>query len=160
MGLDNGIDIKFRKLEELGKDISPKIFKNITKRLTSFDNDKKDVYDLLYWRKCYNIRELFRDFCNENEINFQDGDITYLTLDKTIRFIDCLLKYHNKKWWNGSAGHEIYPALSILSSSIWEWDDIKKNYKHMYKEALKFLKYLKKSKVLGNYYTIYFYDSY
>lgn len=157
MGLDNGINIEFRKLEE---GTSPKIFKNITKRLTSFDNDKKDVYDLLYWRKCYNIRELFRDFCNKNKINFHEGDLTYLTLNETIRFIDCLLKHHNKKWWNGSADHETYPALFILSNSIWEWEDIKKNYKHMYKEALKFLKYLKKSKVLGNYYTIYFYDSY
>lgn len=157
MGLDNGINIEFRKLKE---GTPPKIFKNITKRLTSFDNYTKDVYDLLYWRKCYNIRELFKGFCNENKINFQDGDITYLTLDETIRFIDCLLKHHNKKWWNGSAGHEMYPALFILSGSIWEWEDIKKNYKLMYKKALKFLKYLKKSKVLGNYYTIYFYDSY
>lgn len=157
MGLDNGIDIKFRKLEE---DISSKIFKNITKRLVSFDNDKKDVYDLLYWRKCYNIRELFMDFCNENEINFQNGDITYLTLDETIRFIDCLLKHHNKKWWKDSADHEVFPARFILSKSIWEWEDIKKNYKLRYKKALKFLKYLKKSKLLGNYYTIYFYDSY
>ena len=157
MGLDNGIKIEFRKLEE---GTSPKIFKNITKRLTAFDNDKKDVYDLLYWRKCYNIRNLFIDFCNKNSISFQEGDLTYLTLNEAIKFLECLLKHHNKKWWNGSADHEMYPALFILSSSIWEWDDIKKNYKHMYKEALKFLKYLKKSKLLGNYYTIYFYDSY
>lgn len=154
MGLDNGICIKFKDLKE-------KLSFNLTKKLKSFDSlPYENDYTILYWRKCYNIRELFRDFCNENEINFQYGDITYLTLNETIKFLECLFKHHNKKWWNGSADHETYPALSILSKSIWEWEDIKKNYKHMYKKALKFLKYLKKSKVLGNYYTIYFYDSY
>ena len=92
MGLDNGISIKFRDLKEK---LSPKL----VKKLKLFDREPYDGndYSILYWRKCGNIKKLFKYFCNDNNIEYHEADNTPLTIDETIKFIECLLTHHTKK---------------------------------------------------------------
>lgn len=148
MGLDNGISIKFKDLKE---SLSPKL----VKKLKLFDREPYDGndYSILYWRKCENIKSLFKEFCSENSIKYQEGDNTHLTIDETIKFIECLILHHNKKWWNETSNYGVW-----FWNSIWSWDDVK-SYKYDYKDALKLFKYIKKE-VKEDSYIIYFYDSY
>ena len=149
MGLDNGINIKFRNLKE---NVPPKLIK----KLKYFDREpyENNDYTIFYWRKCENIKSLFKDFCNKNGIKYQDGNNTYLTIDETIKFIECLLSHHNKKWWNETSNYGVW-----FCNSFWSWDEVK-SYKYDYKDALKLFKYFKKLNMNDKYYIIYFFDSY
>ena len=148
MGLDNGINIKFNDLTE---NLSPKLIK----KLKYIDNKvyEKDHCNVLYWRKCKNIKSLFKDFCDKNNVEYQEADNTYLNVDQTIKFIECLLTHHTKKWRDETSDYGAW-----FWNSIWNWEDVK-TYKYEYKDALKLLKYMKK-KVKEDSYVIYFYDSY
>ena len=147
MGLDNGVCIKFKDLKE-------KLSSNLTKKLKLFDSlPYENDYTILYWRKCWNVRSLFQDFCSKNNIDYQEADNTYLTIDEVIKFIECLLVHHNKKWWEGESNNSCY-----FYGSIWDWNDVK-YYKRTYRAALKLFAYIKKE-VKEDSYNIYFYDSY
>ena len=49
MGLDNGIILKINNKEKFG--VLPPFAAN-------FDSYEEDTIDLLYWRKCWNIRNV------------------------------------------------------------------------------------------------------
>ena len=148
MGLDNGINIKFKDLIE---NLSPKLIKKL--KYIDYRVYEKDHCNILYWRKCQNIKKLFKNFCSANNIKYQEADNTPLTIDETIKFIECLLTHHTKKWWDETSEYGVW-----FWNSIWNWNDVK-YYKYEYKDALKLLKYIKKN-IKEDSYVIYFYDSY
>lgn len=92
MGLENGICIKFNDLTE---NLSPKLLKKL--KYIDYKICEKDHCSILYWRKCENIKDLFKEFCSDNNIKYQEADNTYLNVEQAIKFIECLLSHHNKK---------------------------------------------------------------
>ena len=52
MGLDNGIMIKIKDTNKL----NPNIFKELY--FTNYGSREEFLYEILYWRKCWNIRDV------------------------------------------------------------------------------------------------------
>lgn len=147
MGLDNGIVLKIRDKQKFGN----------TKGLYNYHGMQyeSDVYELLYWRKCWNVRaeiaEVLADAVNDQHAawtytsDMQIYDAMFdLTTFKAI--LVRLRKIYKRRWWENNP------------DSIWEWDECGTNYKHWLNLAWKIYDILKDKD--PNSYVLSFYDSY
>lgn len=143
MGLDNGIMLKIKNKEKL----NTKIFHDIG--FNGYLSDESDVYELLYWRKCWNIREVIMDHLESNGITVCDDcsfDM-YMSLDVLESLIgEKLPECYSPTWWNE---HD---------DSIWSFDEICVPY---HKDLLRAMRLIERLRdVDPNAYEIWFYDSY
>lgn len=134
MGLDNGIQFRILDREKFG-DI-PKWFKR-----EPWEEKHGCDYEVLYWRKCWNVREVILFYLNGHE----EGGEFPMSLDDLKCINSILKKLYTKKNWDEN-------------QSIWSWDEIKKYYKFKLRYAKKVAAWLKR-KPVGSY-ELYFYDSY
>ena len=136
MGLDNGIQFKILDKQKFGK--IPSWF-----RREAWADKYEYDYEILYWRKCWNVRsailDYLCDFFDEEEVE------TNITPDQLEDIFAILKTLYTKENWN-------------KGGSIWSWDEIGKNYPANLKYARKVLKWLK-TKPEGSY-QLYLYDSY
>lgn len=130
MGLDNGVSLKILDVNS---------FKTIPSWVHKLA--LSDEYDILYWRKCWNIRRAILRYLGE-----KSGECYYdLTLEDLHNIINIVKKLCTRKNWDET-------------DSIWTYDEIKRNYKYNLRMARKTLRWLKKKP--ENSYSLYFYDSY
>lgn len=127
MGLDNGIFVRENELTK-------KLFSN--KKLFYY---YCGTYEIVYWRKCWNLREAVR---NITGIYFDNNMEVCLHIDDVENLIK-YLKSLNEKRWDGY-------------NSIWTWDE----YKPHIKKDIKKLKYLLKNMKKYSDLDVWFYDSY
>ena len=135
MGLDNGIQFKILDKEQFGK--IPAWF-----RRESWEDEHNFDYEILYWRKCWNVRAEILSYLPNTH---HEGGEFNMTPDQLEDICKILKGLYSKKNWDETE--------SILS-----WDEIKKNYTANLKYARKVLKWLR-TKPEGSY-QLYFYDSY
>jgi hypothetical protein len=133
MGLDNGIEVKrtaeTSKIEEL------KVFNK------DWDKELKYDFEICYWRKCRNIRNMVMDRVE----GFVDNLGTYLTSDDVDNIIDGLKSFNADNWDNDGG-------------SIWEWDG-EWGYSAHIAQDIKDLQLLRQ--LMDKYeLEVYFYDSY
>jgi hypothetical protein len=135
MGLDNGIMFKIKNKEQFGE--IPSWF-----RRESWEDEHNFDYEILYWRKCWNVRgEILSYLPNTHD----EGGSFDMTLDQLQDICKILKGLYTKANWDESR-------------SIWSWDEIKKNYPANLRYACRVLKWLH-TKPEGSY-QLYFYDSY
>ena len=143
MGLDNGIMIKIKDKEKL----DTKIFQDIG--FKGYGSDVYDVYEILYWRKCWNIREVILDHLESNGITTCDDcsfDM-YMPLDVLESLIsEKLPECYSPTWWNE---HD---------DSVWSFDEICVCYHQDLLSVMRLIERLRD--VDPNAYEIFFYDSY
>lgn len=131
MGLDNSIEI--RRNEK-----SMSIYNKLKRFEDDWDKEHKYDFEVLYYRKCYNVRNLILRCLGAGE---EDYEIPVKRED--IPNIIAALKSLNKKNWED------------CGSSIWDWED----QEPYIKRHIKNLKYL--YKLMGKHdLDVYFYDSY
>ena len=146
MGLDNGIMLKIKNKEKFG---------DTTKLYSMFGWTNEGEYELLYWRKCWNVRreisEVLADAYNngnaEHDKYFDDGINDYIFNLKAFKDILVRLrKIYKKSWWEEN------------DDSIWEWSECGDNYKSWLIKAWKVFDVLKDKD--ADSYELSFYDSY
>ena len=130
MGLDNGIIVKRTEATTDLKELQPYAF--------SGDTERKYSFELCYWRKCWNVREIFF-----NIIGYFDQYKTELS-EKDLKLIYKALKSLNHKTWDESR-------------SVWTWKEHKRSHKRNLKALKKLIKLKHK---YPNIIEAYFYDSY
>lgn len=147
MGLDNGITLRLRKDRFTEKEIAT-LNKFNDNTYVVEDENTFDI-DLLYWRKCWNIRGEIFDFLRKKG-HTVDGDIYEydLSIDEIFDLTKALRKILNPHWWDENG------------NSIWTWKECGKNYIDNVKRCVKALNVLKKMNKSEDSYRIYFYDSY
>lgn len=133
MGLDNGIQLKIMNKETFGQ-IPMWVHKECPFTIS-------DKIDILYWRKCWNVRAVILFYLNGH----QEGGEFPMNLSDLEQINKTLKKMYTKKNWDER-------------QSIWSWDEIKDTYTHNLKYAEKIAKWLKDKPVDS--YELYFYDSY
>lgn len=134
MGLDNGIEVKRTE------------FTNSLPWLRSLEGswDKEHKYDfeVCYWRKCWNVRRIVLDICEEDSPNDFEFE---LTLDQLVQIRDTLKQFNAKNWDNS------------YGNSIWTWKEHKRSNRRHITRLNKLIKLKKK---YGDLIEVYFYDSY
>lgn len=135
MGLDNGIQFKILDKQKFG-DI-PEWFKR-----EAWEDQYNYDYEVLYWRKCWNVRAEILGYLPNTD---NEGGNFDMTPDQLENIFSILKGLYSKDNWDEGA-------------SIWSWDEIGESYKNNLKYARKVLKWLK-TKPEGSY-QLYFYDSY
>ena len=96
-------------------------------------------YDLCYWRKCWNVRDIIFDIVHPKA----DNDTrTYLTAENCLEIAAALKKLNGKTWYEGAG-------------SIWHWGEARRSIK----KDIKNLKRAAKIKKKYPHTEIYFYDS-
>jgi len=130
MGLDNGIVVTKSK-------IADKIFKN-KKRFYYYDYASE--YEIIYWRKCWNIRAEVKKITG---IFFDNDAQIALSIDDIAKLIKYLKNLNKKNWEDGGY-------------SIWTWEEYKDHIKQDIKNLKYLLQYMKKYPELE----VWFYDSY
>ena len=130
MGLDNGIVVKKSRLAD-------KIFKD-EKRFYYFTIAQE--YEIVYWRKCWNIRTAVRDITG---VFFDNDAQIALSIDDIIKLIKYLKNLNKDSWEDGGY-------------SIWTWEEYKDKIKQDIKNLKYLLRYMKKYPELE----VWFYDSY
>ena len=136
MGLDNGITLRVKDKEKFGE--LPKGYKIFV----------ENEIEILYWRKCWNIRGYIFDFLNSKGIKTVSdcSEDAIMGLDDLRELLKGLKNCYKRKWWEEN------------DDTIWEFDDIKDNLKNNLDRANKLVKWLR-DKDPGSY-EISFYDSY
>lgn len=133
MGLDNGILARSATLIPA--------LKPYYEHWKSWNKSSNEVvYELCYWRKCWNVRSLIL-----KSIKSWSGDDEY-EYPLTPEYIDNIiaaLSGLNKKNWNDDGG------------SIWEWSEMRDRIKYQIKALKKLRKAMKKHEI-----EVWFYDSY
>lgn len=132
MGLDNGILVYSNKvIPELSK---------YTDDFRIFDDHGRIVYDLCYWRKCWNIRKLILS----DVLKWSGCDkFEFALTEEHIKEIIKVLSGLNKKNWNDAGG------------SIWEFGEQRGHIKRHIKALRTLLKVMRKHEI-----EVWFYDSY
>ena len=143
MGLDNGIKIKIKDPNKL----NPNIFQELY--FTKYGTREELLYELLYWRKCWNIRDVIMNHLENNHITTCD-DCSYdmaMPLNVLESLItDILPDCYSPTWWKENG------------DSIWTFDEICAPY---YRDLLKAIRLVERLRdVDPSAYEIYFYDSY
>lgn len=148
MGLDNGITLRIKNKEKFGD--TRKLYS-----MFSWTNEGSE-YELLYWRKCWNVRreisEVLADAYNngnaEHDKYFDENGINdYIFNLKAFKDILVRLrKIYKKSWWEEN------------NDSIWEWSECGNNYKNWLIKAWKVFDVLKTKD--PDSYELSFYDSY
>lgn len=130
MGLDNGISI--RRNEK-----SMSIYDKLKRFEDDWDKEHRYDFELAYWRKCWNVRDMIADSIG----GIYDNSKTFINRENLIAIIFALKSLNAENW------DEDY--------SIWTWEEQEPHIKR-YIENLEYLYQL-----MGEYdLDIYFYDSY
>ena len=124
MGLDNGIQFKILDREKFG-DI-PKWFKR-----ESWEDQHNFDYEVLYWRKCWNVRHIILDVLGEGSDDGYEFDITREELVEIIHRLEDDLHYFD--FLEGEWG-----------SCIWEWNEFRYIRKRNIKNLKKLAKMMKR----------------
>ena len=143
MGLDNGIMIKIKDENKL----NPNIFQELG--FIKYGSHNDFPYEILYWRKCWNIRDVIMNHLENNHITTCD-DCSYdmaMSLNVLESLItDILPDCYSPTWWQEN------------NDSIWTFDEICTTY---YRDLLKAIRLVERLRdVDPSAYEIYFYDSY
>lgn len=130
MGLDNGINIE-------RNDKSMSIYDTIKRFEQNYDHDHKYNFEVAYWRKCWNVRNMILRLlpAGESEWKFP------ITREDIPEIIDALKSLNAETWDEGM--------------SIWSWDE-QESLIEQYIENLEYLYELMGEHDLD----VYFYDSY
>lgn len=135
MGLDNGIMFKIKNKEKFGA--IPSWF-----RREEWEEKYNYDYEVLYWRKCWNVRDAILNYLpNTNG----DGGSFEMTPDQLEGIFEILTGLYSKENWNED-------------ESIWSWEEVGENYIENLEYARKVLAWLKTKP--EDSYQLYFYDSY
>lgn len=148
MGLDNTLELRIRNAE-MAKRV-PQFLSEYVGGGDSWSDEYAACYDMLYWRKCWNIREeIFHFIAKKTHIN-PDGRNTPFTMDMAHELMfNILPRCYTKKWWKEH------------SDSIWSYSDIKKIYPANLRVAIEFLGWIEGSGYqLGKDFELAFSDSY
>lgn len=130
MGLDNGVEIRRRP------DLPAAV-------LRAFDVDEwrvRNNYDIevAYWRKCWNVRDVFFDVLDIKDNNDTQTNMTANDVEQVIT----LLKEFTRDNYD-------------FCGTIWDWVDFKRLNKRNIRQLKKLVKLMKKYDDLE----VYFYDS-
>lgn len=138
MGLDNGISLRFKNNEP-----------RWVNKLYHYEFDGS--YELAYWRKCWNIRELILAMLEEFGHKVDNETFAYTLSAKELLIISRTIKKTllNKKCWT-----EHYEE----GLTIWDWKSIKRGYIRQCQMCIRYAKKL--MKLNPDDYVIEFYDSY
>lgn len=132
MGLDNGILAR-------SQTIIPALSKYVDE-IYGLDEYGNIVYELCYWRKCWNIRSLILS----DVLKWRGSDkFEFLLTADHIKEIIKVLSGLNKKNWNDAG------------SSIWEFGEQRGHIKRHIKALRTLLKVMRKHEI-----EVWFYDSY
>lgn len=130
MGLDNGINIK-------RNDKSMSIYDTIKRFEQNYDYDHKYNFEVAYWRKCWNVRNMILRLLPEGESGWKFP----ITREDIPKIIDAL-KSLNAETWDEDM-------------SIWSWDE----QEPLIEQHIENLEYL--YELMGEHdLDVYFYDSY
>ena len=135
MGLDNSIQIK--------RNTSTNSIPELKQFELSYDNKHQFDFEICYWRKCYNIRNMVMDVVEGARDNDNSDILTTTDIEKIIHG----LQSFNSANWQENGG------------SIWDWDDEEYPYSEKIQRDIENLKNLQ---MLMEKYDleVYFYDSY
>ena len=134
MGLDNGILLKIKDKEAFGP--MPAWIKR-----EEWEDKYGYDYDILYWRKCWNVRGEILCYLGASDDEYQWN----ITPDDLVNIINILRT-------------QVYGENWDEDQSIWSWEEIGENYMYHLTYAEKIIELLR-TKPLGSY-QLYFYDSY
>ena len=135
MGLDNSIQIK--------RNTSTNSIPELKQFELSYDNKHQFDFEICYWRKCYNIRNMIMDVVESGRDNDNSDILTTTDIEKIIHG----LQSFNSANWQANGG------------SIWEWDDEEYPYSEKIQRDIENLKNLQT--LMEKYdLEVYFYDSY
>ena len=135
MGLDNGIQIK--------RNTSTNSIPELKQFELSYDNKHQFDFEICYWRKCYNIRNMIMDVIESARDNDNSDILTTTDIEKIIHG----LQSFNSANWQENGG------------SIWDWDDEEYPYSEKIQRDIENLKNLQT--LMEKYdLEVYFYDSY
>lgn len=114
MGLDNNISLKIRDKEKFGGDRLPSWMPR-----ADWEDKGNYPWEILYWRKCWNIRDVIFQHLRENHIRTCDDCEFDMPMSLEVFWDLCvkLEKCYTEKWWNEH------------NDSIWSWEEINDNYK-------------------------------
>lgn len=135
MGLDNGIEVKrtyyTNDIPELQRFNQP------------WDKEHKYNFEVCYFRKCWNIRNMILDVVKGTYDNIISDPLTTYDIDNIIKGLQAF----NSDNWQDNGG------------SIWDWDDEEYPYSEHIKRDIESLQTLRK--LMDKYdLEVYFYDSY
>ena len=135
MGLDNGIEVKrtyyTNDIPELQRFNQP------------WDKEHKYNFEVCYFRKCWNIRNMILDVVKGTYDNIISNPLTTYDIDNIIKGLQAF----NSDNWQDNGG------------SIWDWDDEEYPYSEHIKRDIENLQTLRK--LMDKYdLEVYFYDSY
>ena len=135
MGLDNSIQIK--------RNTSTNSIPELKQFELAYDNKHQFDFEICYWRKCYNIRNMIMDVVESARDNDSSDILTTTDIEKIIHG----LQSFNSANWQENGG------------SIWDWDDEEYPYSEKIQRDIE---NLKKIQTLMEKYDleVYFYDSY
>ena len=135
MGLDNSIQIK--------RNTSTNSIPELKQFELAYDNKHQFDFEVCYWRKCYNIRNMIMDVVESARDNDNSDILTTIDIEKIIHG----LQSFNSANWQENGG------------SIWDWDDEEYPYSEKIQRDIENLKNLQT--LMGKYdLEVYFYDSY
>ena len=135
MGLDNGIQIK--------RNTSTNSIPELKQFELAYDNKHQFDFEICYWRKCYNIRNMIMDVVESARDNDNSDILTTTDIEKIIHG----LQSFNSANWQENGG------------SIWDWDDEEYPYSEKIQRDIENLKNL--HTLMEKYdLEVYFYDSY
>ena len=135
MGLDNGIQIK--------RNTSTNSIPELKQFELSYDNKHQFDFEICYWRKCYNIRNMVMDVVEGARDNDNSDILTTTDIEKIIHG----LQSFNSANWQENGG------------SIWDWDDEEYPYSEKIQRDIENLKKLQTLMEKSDL-EVYFYDSY
>ena len=164
MGLDNGIVLRTRKrfevLEKVGIEYKVKhtltAYGSVTRNEVEIPTDLIYEYDVTYWRKCWNIREIVQNVTGED---FKDGDYTYLNKAEIDEIIKGLNEKNAPEVWNRDCrnGETIWDAEEMY---ITRRDDHNSCIYYDMRKLAALALVLKELEKDENSYICWFYDSY
>ena len=135
MGLDNSIQIK--------RNTSTNSIPELKQFELAYDNKHQFDFEICYWRKCYNIRNMIMDVVEGARDNDNSDILTTTDIEKIIHG----LQSFNSANWQENGG------------SIWDWDDEEYPYSEKIPRDIENLKNLQT--LMEKYdLEVYFYDSY
>lgn len=135
MGLDNSIQIK--------RNTSTNSIPELKQFELAYDNKHQFDFEICYWRKCYNIRNMIMDVVESARDNDNSDILTTTDIEKIIHG----LQSFNSANWQENGG------------SIWDWDDEEYPYSEKIQRDIENLKNLQT--LMEKYdLEVYFYDSY
>lgn len=126
MGLDNSISLRIKDKEKFGNTIP---FIHIEP--WEYGEDEGGMYDILYWRKCWNIREVIYSILRERgyRIDIDCGDWN-ISLETFVTILDKLNKCYTPAWWRKH------------NNSIWDFKEVYENFRRDLLNAAKLVGFL------------------